>query len=124
MQSIERRDIENITVLEGEPAGTNLPGECCEAIYMRRVYHHVAQPDSMNLSLMQSLKPGGRLAIIDFEPDGTEGDPGYRDEGDSHGVTTETLIDELTRTGFEQIADVQFNGRYYYVVFSKPIKSD
>jgi ubiquinone/menaquinone biosynthesis C-methylase UbiE len=121
---IDRIDLGNITVLTGDPAGTNLPKECCDAIYMRRVYHHVAQPDSMNLSLMQSLKPGGRLAIIDFEPDGTEGDPGNRDEGDSHGVTTETLIDELTRTGFEQIEDVQFNGRYYYVVFSKPIKSD
>lgn len=123
-QSIERRDIENITVLEGEPARTNLPEECCDAIYMRRVYHHVAEPDSMNISLIRSLKPGGRLAIIDFEPDGTEGDPGERDEGDSHGITAETLIDELTRTGFEFTGDVETSGRYFYVVFHKPMPSD
>lgn len=121
---INIREADNITILEGHPAKTNLPDECCEAIYLRRVYHHVVQPHSMNLSLLQSLKPGGRLAILDFEPDGTEGDPGNRDKGDSHGITTETLIDELTRAGFEQISDVQFFGRYYRVVFQKPIPPD
>jgi len=118
---IDIREAENITILEGHPAKTNLPAECCNAIYLRRVYHHVAQPGSMNLSLFQSLKPGGRLAILDFEPDGAEGEPGDRDEGDSHGITTETLIDELTLAGFEQVSDVQFSGRYYNVVFRKPI---
>ena len=118
---IDIREAENITLLEGHPAKTNLPAECCDAIYMRRVYHHVAQPDSMNLSLFHSLKPGGRLAILDFEPDGAEGEPGDRDEGDSHGVTTETLVDELTNAGFKQIRDVHFSGRYYQVVFQRPM---
>jgi len=121
---IDIREAENITLLEGHPAKTNLPAECCDAIYLRRVYHHVAQPDSMNLSLFQSLKPGGRLAILDFEPGGAEGEPGNRDEGESHGITTKTLIDELTLAGFEQVRDIQFSGRYYSVVFRKPISPD
>jgi ubiquinone/menaquinone biosynthesis C-methylase UbiE len=119
---IDIRETENITVLEGHPAKTNLPARCCDAIYMRRVYHHVAQPDSMNLSLFESLKPGGRLAILDFEPSGTEGEPGSRDEGDSHGITTKTLITELTDAGFLQISEVQFDGIYYRVLFQKPTK--
>lgn len=118
--NIQRREIENITVIEGDPARTNLPVACCESIYMRRVYHHVAKPDSMNRSMLRSLKPGGRLAIMDFEPSGEEGAPGERDEGRSHGVTTETLIEELTAAGFEQVRDVEFSGRYYYVLFEKP----
>jgi len=120
-QTIERREIENISVLEGDPAKTNLPAKCCDAIYLRRVYHHIAQPDSMNRSLFESLNPGGRLAILDFEPDGAEGMPGDRDTGDSHGITTKTLIDELNLAGFEQVRDVQFSGRYYSIVFRKPI---
>jgi methylase of polypeptide subunit release factors len=30
----------NVTVVEGGDRTTNLPQECCEAIYMRDVYHH------------------------------------------------------------------------------------
>lgn len=119
---IEIREVANITILEGDPAKTNLPVECCDAIYMRRVYHHVAQPDSINLSLFDSLIPGGRLAILDFEPGGTEGKPGDRDEGDSHGITAETLITELSDAGFVQISEVQFDGIYYRVLFQKPAK--
>ncbi|NBB76666.1 MAG: methyltransferase domain-containing protein [Bacteroidetes bacterium] len=119
-RNIERSEVENITVVAGDPARTNLSAMCCDAVYLRRVYHHVAQPDSMNLSLMESLKPGGRLAIMDFEPSGEEGAPGERDEGRSHGITTDTLIEELTAAGFEQIGEVEFSGRYYYVVFQKP----
>lgn len=118
--NMQRREIENITVIEGDPSGTNLPEACCESIYMRRVYHHVAEPDSMNRSLFRSLKPGGRLAIMDFEPSGEEGAPGERDVGRSHGITTETLIEELTAAGFEQFSDVEFSGRYYYLLFEKP----
>jgi ubiquinone/menaquinone biosynthesis C-methylase UbiE len=117
---IDRRNVQNITTIKGDPAKTNLPAECCDAVYMRRVYHHVAQPDSMNLSLFKTLKPGGRLAILDFEPDGSEGKPGDRDQGDSHGITTETLIAELSGAGFVQISEVQFDGRYYRVLFQKP----
>lgn len=121
---IARRDVGNIMVLEGHSAKTKLPEACCDAIYMRRVYHHVAKPDSMNLSLMQSLKPGGRLAILDFEPGGAEGKPGYRDKGDSHGITTETLIKELTAAGFLKAGSVEYDGRYYRVLFQKPEVSD
>ncbi len=65
-EGLEDAEVDNIRVLEGHPTQTNLPEECCDAIYMRRVYHHFTDPASMNESLFESLKPGGRLAIIDF----------------------------------------------------------
>ena len=119
-ETIERADVENVTVLEGSPTQTNLPGECCNAIYLRRVYHHIGNPSSMNLSMLESLKPGGRLAIIDFEPSGDEAEPGARASGDQHGVTPETVIEELENVGFEVISPAEERGRYYYLVFQKP----
>lgn len=119
-EAVEISQMDNITVLEGDPTQTNLPEECCDAIYLRRVYHHIGDPLSMNASLFQSLKPGGRLAIIDFEPRGSETEPEGRASGDQHGVTSETVVDELQSVGFELVNPAEERGRYYYLIFQKP----
>lgn len=119
-EAIEDANLSNITVLEGHPNQTNLPEQCCDAIYMRRVYHHFDDPASMNKSLLNSLKPGGRLAVIDFEPRSSEADPEGRDTGNSHGVTAETVVKELKAAGFNVISTDNPSGRNIYVVMEKP----
>ena len=58
----------NVTVIEGAVNSTNLPALCCDAILIRDAYHHLTQPEAVTRSLAASLKPGGRLAVIDFPP--------------------------------------------------------
>jgi ubiquinone/menaquinone biosynthesis C-methylase UbiE len=119
-QSIENTDFSNITVLEGRPDRTNLSKQCCDAIFLRRVYHHITNPKAFNSSLFASLKPGGRLAIIDFKPRGSEADPNGRASGSQHGVTAETVIKELRQAGFSLISAEEGVGRDIYVVMEKP----
>jgi len=96
--------LDNVTVLEGGAAQTNLPENCCDAIYMRLVYHHFGDPAAMNASLLKSLKPGGRIAVIEFKPKtGQSAPPGKRNEGDAHGVMPETVIEELKAAGFADV---------------------
>jgi ubiquinone/menaquinone biosynthesis C-methylase UbiE len=114
----------NITVLEGSQAGTNLPPVCCDAIYMRRVYHHFTEPGKMDASLFQSLKPGGMLAVIDFPPRSSlppvEGVPANRG---GHGMPKKILIQELTSAGFQLVAEpADWPNDNYCVVFRKPEK--
>jgi ubiquinone/menaquinone biosynthesis C-methylase UbiE len=114
----------NITVLEGAQSGTNLPPECCDAIYMRRVYHHFTEPKEMDASLFQSLKPGGMLAVIDFPPRSSlppvEGVPANRG---GHGMPKKILIQELTSAGFELVSKpADWPNDNYCVVFRKPEK--
>jgi len=54
----------NIAVIQAGQHSTRLPDDCCDLIFMRRVYHHL--DDAINKSLYSSLRPGGRLVIIDF----------------------------------------------------------
>ena len=64
---VKKEGLTNVTVIEGAEAATNLPDACCDAIFLRNVYHHITAVDAFNRSLVASLKPGGRLAIIDLE---------------------------------------------------------
>jgi SAM-dependent methyltransferase len=87
--------LKNVIVVEGQANGTNLPDACCDAIFVRHVYHHFGDPLAMNASIMRTLKPGGRFAVMDFPPDkpGTKTiAPGLRASGDTHGVTSTTVV--------------------------------
>ncbi|WP_372637661.1 class I SAM-dependent methyltransferase [Fodinibius sp.] len=120
-EMVESAPVSNVTVLEGHPTQTNLPEGCCDALFLRRVYHHFKDPAAMNESMRQALKPGGRLAVIDFAPRGDEGgDPAERATGNHHGVTAETVTRELREAGFTVISSEQRSGRDVYVVVRKP----
>ena len=122
-ESVRRAGVQNVEVIEGQSSSTNLPAECCEGIFIRNVYHHFADPAAMNASLWKSLKPGGRLAIIDFRPRGREASsPGDRDEGDRHGVGRETVTRELLQVGFELITSDDRSNTWFVVVVAKPAK--
>lgn len=111
----------NITVLEGSQAGTNLPPGCCDSIYMRRVYHHFTEPQKMDASLYQSLKPGGLLAVIDFPPRSwLPPVPGVPANRGGHGMPKNILIQELTHAGFQLVSEpAHWPNDNYCVIFRK-----
>jgi ubiquinone/menaquinone biosynthesis C-methylase UbiE len=112
--------LSNVTVVQGGEAETKLPPDCCDAIFMRLVYHHFGDPAAMNASLLHSLKSGGRLAVLDFRPDsGVTAAPGKRAEGKSHGVMPATVIDELTAAGFLDVHDVPWPTTPTFAVLGK-----
>jgi ubiquinone/menaquinone biosynthesis C-methylase UbiE len=101
-EEVAKRKLANVIVVESKEADTNLPAGCCDAIFLRRVYHHLTKPAEFDVSLARSLKSGGRLAIIDFalraglEP--VEGVPSNRG---GHGIPEKIVIEELTAAGLQ-----------------------
>ena len=67
-EASKREGLGNIIVVEGGTNSTNLPALCCDAILIRDAYHHLTEPDAIIRSFAAALKPGGRLAVIDFPP--------------------------------------------------------
>jgi ubiquinone/menaquinone biosynthesis C-methylase UbiE len=65
----------HITVVAGDAEKTNFPDAVCDALFMRDVYHHFTSPARMNVAIHAALKPGGRVAIVDFTPPGEEAAP-------------------------------------------------
>jgi len=91
-ETVRRESLSNVIVLEGAVGSTNLPALCCDAVLVRDAYHHFTQPGDMVRSLAASLKPGGRLAIIDFPPrPNTTVPSGVPADRNGHGVPPEVV---------------------------------
>src|SRR5205807_1082756 len=99
---VAKRKLGNVIVVESKEAETNLPAGCCDAIFLRRVYHHLTKPAEFDASLARSLKAGGRLAIIDFAPRaGLEPVEGVPSNRAGHGIPEKMVIEELSAAGLK-----------------------
>jgi ubiquinone/menaquinone biosynthesis C-methylase UbiE len=119
---VAKQKLANVTIVESAADDTKLPSDCCDAIFLRRVYHHITAPETFDKNLLRSLKSGGRLAIIDFAPDNglppVEGVPANRG---GHGIPQKIMIEELTAAGLHTEKTINhWSGNDYCVIFTKP----
>lgn len=89
-------ELGHVTIVEARPRNSGLSAGCCDAIVLRRVYHHLTDPAETNASLLRALRPGGLLAVIDIPP------PLFLGRG-SLGVPAQAVVDEVTASGFEML---------------------
>jgi ubiquinone/menaquinone biosynthesis C-methylase UbiE len=113
-----------IHVVAGEADGTSFPDGACDAVYMRNVYHHFERPAVMNAAILAALRPGGRVAVVDFTPPDAEADdPADRDQDGKHGVTAASVERELKAAGFSVISSEtspSARDRWNFVVAARP----
>lgn len=122
--------LENVAVVQARARDSGLPANCCDAVLLRRVYHHLTDPAATNTSLLRALRPGGVLAIIDFPstlswlwPWPPQGVPRNRR---GHGVEARLVTEEVVASGFEPVQIIDdWPGRgplgSYCAVFRKPL---
>ncbi len=115
----------NVIPIAGTEHDTKLPPNCCDAILLREVYHHLTDPIGMDRSLYKAMRPGARLAIIDFAPiPGQPAPPGVPVNRGGHGVPERVVAEELTRAGFRLVKTVDWPIsaviEHYCMLFKKP----
>jgi len=119
----------NVIAIVAKQHDTGLPSNRCNAIVLREVYHHLTDPTAIDRSLYRAMRPGGRLAIIDFEPiAGEPAAPGVpASHGKNHGVTKKIVEQEVGQSGFRlvSIEDWPSKGpeKLYCLLFRKPSKA-
>ncbi len=124
LHRLARRDaLSNLVVVSGDQSKTGLTPACCDAILVRLVYHHFEEPESMQRDFLASLKPGGRIVIVDFPPDRglpRRSTPEFRG---GHGIAADQVIQEMTAAGFQLLQKVeqwQGDDKHYLLLFEKP----
>ena len=119
----------NITVVAAEATKTNFPDGACDALYLHNVYHHFTDPPAITKAIAAAVKPGAKVAIVDFTPPEKEAEkPEDRGKDGTHGVTPATVIKEMKAAGFEEAsggtaADPKSKSRWFMVVLTKPAKT-
>jgi ubiquinone/menaquinone biosynthesis C-methylase UbiE len=114
-------DRPQIQVVAAAAERTNFPDGACDALFMRNVYHHFAAPEPITRSMLASMRPGGRLAVVDFTPPGDEAPTAAdRDQDNMHGVKPETVSRELKAAGFDVVGSESGSGRWFMVVAARP----
>ena len=113
--------LSQITVVEGDAVKTNFPDGACDALFMRNVYHHFADPAAVNASIAGALTPGATIAVVDFAPPDKEAERASdRAKDGMHGVTAETVARELTAAGLEVVRTEGGDERWFLVVAKRP----
>ena len=96
-----------------------LPAASCDLVFSSDVYHHFEFPAATLASIFSALRPGGRLAVLDFERV-----PGVSREWVLGHVRAgkETVRAEIEAAGFvfESEPDVPGLEENYLIVFRKP----
>lgn len=63
---IEKQEISNIELVKGTQKHSKLPASTVDLAIMVDVYHEFEFPYEMMLDIAESLKPGGRVALVEY----------------------------------------------------------
>src|SRR5579871_5154788 len=105
-----KEGLKNIVAVQGSADSANLP-EPVDVILIVDTYHHIGNRPAYFRKLAKSLKPGGRLAIIDFKPDSPEGPP------KEFRFPPEKFKTELAGAGYAISEQLDFLPRQQFLIF-------
>lgn len=102
--------LKNIIPVQAGSGGPNIP-QPVDLVLIVDTYHHLPNRVAYFRDLRKSLKPGARLAIVDFRKDAPDGPPvEFR-------FTVEQIESELEQAGFQLDARHDFLPRQHFLIF-------
>ena len=114
-RKITELELTNVTTVLSQEADTRLAAESVDLALMVDVYHELGSPGPLLANIRSTLKPDGRLAIIDFKVD---------KEADrvgpplSHRVPKGRLVAEVEQAGFVLAETLDLLPYQYFLVFT------
>jgi predicted methyltransferase len=111
---VDRLGLKNVRTILGTAADPGLP-KAVDAVLIVDAYHEMEKPVALLTNVAKSLKPMGRIGIVDFTKDG--GGPGPAIE---ERVDPEAVIRDAQAAGLVLRSRETFLKYQYMLVFEKP----
>lgn len=106
----QKDGLSNIATVRSTEKSASIP-ETVDMVLIVDTYHHIAARAAYMAAMKSLLKPGGRVAIIDFKPDATEGAPKHMR------LSVDTVIAEMSAAGFVLTGTQTFLPHQYFLTF-------
>lgn len=107
----KREGLANLVPVQAGPDDPKLPA-LVDVVLLVNTYHHIPGRVEYFRRLRGSLKPGGRVAIIDYRPDAPMGPP------PAARVPPSTVTEELGRAGYVLVGRHGILPHQYFLVFA------
>jgi predicted methyltransferase len=101
----------NVRLVRGTQSNPRLPARTIDVALMVHMYHEITQPYALLHRLRTSLKPGGRIAIVDLDRD-----------PENHGMPRDLLVCEVRAVGYELVKITDLTAGYVAVFTAGPPK--
>ena len=106
----QREALNNLVAVAAEAGNPRLP-EKTDLVILVNTYHHIDQRESYFRELQGVLKPGGRVAVVDFTMESPEGPP------PKARIAPERVKKEMAGAGYTLAQDHGFLPNQYFLVF-------
>ena len=106
------RGTPNVRPVRAEPHDSKLP-EPVDLVFSCNVYHNMNNRIDYFRSLASSLRPGGRVAILDYHP------RGFLSDMFGHRPAKEEVRREMEAAGYQLLNDYDVVDRQHFQIFAK-----
>ena len=106
------RGTPNVRPVRAEPHDPKLP-EPVDLVFSCNVYHNMNNRIDYFRSLASSLRPGGRVAILDYHP------RGFLSDMFGHRTAKEEVRREMEAAGYQLLNDYDVVDRQHFQIFAK-----
>jgi len=106
------KGLHNVEVVRGEFDDPMLPENSCDLVFFSSVYKEIDNRVDYMRKVRKLLKPGGRVAIIEYRPEATAVGPPI-----DMRLSSEQVKRELAGSGFTLENEYDFLPREYFLIF-------
>ena len=112
----QKENLANLTSIGAAPDDPRLPAQV-DLVILVDAYHHIDNRERYFRKLRDSLKSGGRVAIIDFRMDSPSGPP------KSARIAPDRVMAELKQAGYALTEEHAFLPNQYFLIFKPCVYS-